>query len=242
MKKSGQKIGTRSRIVYENTDYGTSVADNLRDAAKAANLPITADISYCANTTDVSPQVLQLKEKNPDVVIFISYTSDAILYMKTMKNLDYLPTMVIGDDSGFSDPSYIKNVGAVAQGVHQPQRVGRRQAGSPTTKINELYKAKTGCDLDDTAARDMQGFFVLADAINRAGSTEPEAIQKALQQDRPQARPADDRLQGRQVRRDRAERAGSTYLIQLQGTRFELVWPETAANATLQWPMAGWAQ
>ena len=27
----------------------------------------------------------------------------------------------------------------------------------------------------------MQGFFVLADAINRAGSTEPEKIQAALQ-------------------------------------------------------------
>ena len=26
----------------------------------------------------------------------------------------------------------------------------------------------------------MQGFFVLADAINRAGSTEPEKIQAAL--------------------------------------------------------------
>ena len=44
--------------------------------------------------------MLQLKEKKPDVVIFISYTADSILYMKTMKNLDYLPPMVLGDDSG----------------------------------------------------------------------------------------------------------------------------------------------
>ena len=65
----------------------------------------------------MSAQVLQLKEKNPDVVIFISYTADAILYMKTMKNLDYMPPMVLGDDSGFSDPSFIPAVGDIAQGV-----------------------------------------------------------------------------------------------------------------------------
>ena len=34
----------------------------------------------------------------------------------------------------------------------------------------------------------------------------------------------------------------ATYLIQLHGNRYELVWPGTAANATLQWPMAGWVQ
>ena len=45
--------------------------------------------------------------KKPDAVIFVSYTSDAILYTKTMKSLDYLPPVVIGDDSGFSDPTFI---------------------------------------------------------------------------------------------------------------------------------------
>ena len=42
-------------------------------------------------------QVLQLKDKKPDVVIFVSYTSDAILYVKTMQALDYRPPVLIGD-------------------------------------------------------------------------------------------------------------------------------------------------
>src|SRR5881227_1541136 len=44
-------------------------------------------------------------------------TAYAILYMKTMRNLDYMPPMVIGDDTGFSDPSFIPGVADVAQGV-----------------------------------------------------------------------------------------------------------------------------
>src|SRR6266704_2115277 len=83
-------------VINENTDYGTSVADEIEAAARKANLPVAMRIPYGANSADVSAQVLQLKERRPDVVIFISYTPDAILYIKTMKNLDYLPPMVIG--------------------------------------------------------------------------------------------------------------------------------------------------
>ena len=79
-------------MVNENTDYGNSVADVIADGRprKQAS-PVAIRIPYSANSTDVQPQVLQLKEKNPDVVIFISYTSDAILYIKTMKELNWKP-------------------------------------------------------------------------------------------------------------------------------------------------------
>ena len=127
MKKAGKKIASIA-MVNENTDYGTSVAEAIEAAAKKNNLPVAIRIPYSASTTDVSAQVLQLKEKQPDVVIFISYTADSILYIKTMKNLDYLPPMVIGDDSGFSDPSFVPAIADIGQGADEPQRLGHRQA------------------------------------------------------------------------------------------------------------------
>src|SRR5690606_32164077 len=167
-------------IVNENTDYGTSVAKVLREAAKASGFNVAVEIPYSANTTDVSAQVLQLKEVNPDVVVFVSYTSAAILYVKTMRNLDYRPPMVIGDNSGFSDPSFAQSVGDIAQGAINRSAWDAGKPGSPTFKLNEMFKAKTGRDIDDTTGRAIQGFFTLADAINRAGSTDPEKIREAL--------------------------------------------------------------
>src|SRR4029077_17365537 len=102
MKSQGKTIASIA-IVNENTDYGTSVGDAIEAEAKKANVPVALRIPYSASSTDVSPQVLQLKQKQPDVVIFISYTADSILYMKTMRNLDYRAPMVIGDDTGSSD-------------------------------------------------------------------------------------------------------------------------------------------
>src|SRR5260370_14045924 len=110
-KAGGQKVNTIA-IVHENTEYGNSVSNVIADVFGKDGLSISQKISYSANSTDVQPQVLQLKEKNPDVVIFISYTSDAILYTKTMKELNWKPAIMIADDAGFNDPAYVKSMGS----------------------------------------------------------------------------------------------------------------------------------
>src|SRR5256885_1895881 len=241
MKRAGKKIGWIA-VVNENTDYGTSVAEAVEAAAKENKLPVAIRIPYSASTTDVSAQVLQLKEKRPDVVIFISYTSDSILYMKTMKNLDYMPPMVIGDDTGFSDPSFIPAVAEIAQGAMNRSAWDIGKPGSTTYKINEMYKAKTGRDLDDTSARNMQSFFALADALNRAGSTEPEKIRDALT--KTDLKPEQLMMGYDGVKFDETGQniLASTYLIQLKDKQYQLVWPDKAAAAKLDWPMKGWKQ
>jgi branched-chain amino acid transport system substrate-binding protein len=239
MKQAGHKVDTIA-IVNENTDYGTSVAGTVMEQAKAKGFNVVAQIPYSANATDVTAQVLQLKDKQPDAVIFISYTADAILYMKTFKNLDYLPAMVIGDDSGFSDPTFVPSVGSLAQGVMNRSAWDVGTAGSVTSKINEMFKAKTGHEMDDTSARSMQAMFVLADAINRAGSSEPAKIQKALQET--DLKPAQLMMGYRGVKFDQTGQniLAATYLIQLQGKDYVAVWPEKSATAKLKWPMTGW--
>ena len=110
MKATGVKTDTIA-MVHDNTEYGTSVATVITNVAKEQGQAAPIDIAYAANATDVQSQVLQLKEKKPDVVIMITYTSDAILFAKTMQALDYKPPMLLADDAGYSDPSFIKAVG-----------------------------------------------------------------------------------------------------------------------------------
>ena len=184
---------------------------------------------YSANATDVGPQVLQLKDKQPDVVIFISYTSDSILYMKTMRNVDYLPPMVLGDDSGFSDPSFIPAVADIAQGAMNRSAWDIGKPGSVTAKINEMYKAKTGSDLDDTSARNMQAMLVLA--MRSTAPARPIRRRSATRsRNRPQARSADDGLRGVKFDETGQNILPSTYLIQLKGKAYKLVWPEKSAE------------
>jgi branched-chain amino acid transport system substrate-binding protein len=241
MKAGGIKTDNVA-IVHENTEYGTSVAGVIASVFKENGLAIAQDIAYSANTTDVQSQVLQLKEKKPDVVIMVSYTSDAILYAKTMQSLDYKPPVMIADNSGFSDPSFIKAVGKIAQGVFNRSSWGVGPPGSTSFLINEMYKKKSGGDdLDDTSARQMQGFFVLCDAIDRAGSTEPDKIQAALKAT--DLKP-DQLIMGYKGVKfdDKGQNVlASGLVIQLQdGENYVPVWPKDRARTAPAFPYKGW--
>ena len=241
MKAGGQKVDNIA-IVHENTEYGTSVANVITGVFKENGLPIAQDIAYSANTTDVQSQVLQLKDKKPDVVIMISYTSDAILYAKTFQALDYKPPMMIADNSGYSDPSTLKAVGKQIQGIFNRSSFAIGAQGTPTFLINEIYKKKSGGDdLDDTAARQMQGFFVLVDAIDRAGSTDPAKIQAALKAT--DLKP-DQLIMGYKGVKfdDKGQNIlAAGLVIQLQdGENYVPVWPKQLAKTAPVFPYKGW--
>lgn len=227
-------------IVNENTDYGTSVGDAIATEAKKMNVPVSVRIPYSANGADVSAQVLQLKDKNPSVAMFVSYASDAILFMRTMKTLAYLPPMIIGDSAGFSDPSFLPAVGGISKGLLNRSVWNLGSPGSLSAGVNAIYKAKTGNEIGDVSGRNMQAFFVLADALNRAGSAEPAKLQAAL---RATDMPHSAMMIGYDgVRFDSTGQntESGTYLTQLQGANYVTVWPDEAAVAKVVWPMSGW--
>lgn len=68
LKAGGTKVDSIA-VVNENTEYGTSIAKVIREAAKDNGLNIGLEVAYSANTTDVQAQVLQLKDNNPDCII-----------------------------------------------------------------------------------------------------------------------------------------------------------------------------
>src|SRR5271165_199323 len=179
MQKAGKTIDSIA-LVNENTDYGTQVGNSIEAAFKASPIKLAVRIPYNANGADVSAQVLQLKGANPSVVIFISYASDAILFMRTMKSLDYLPPMILADDAGFNDLAFMPAVGPISQNLMSRSTWNLGPPGSLSARINEVFKAKVGREMDDASARDMEATFVLADALNRAGSTDPVKLQAAL--------------------------------------------------------------
>lgn len=240
MKAAGAKTDNVA-LVHDNTEYGTSVASVITSAFKDQGQNIALDIAYAVNATDVQSQVLQLKEKKPDVVIMISYASDAILFAKTMQALDYKPPMLLADDAGYSDPSFIKSVGKISVGTFNRSSWSVGPAGSPTALIAEMYKKKSGDEMDDTAARQMQGFFVLMEAIDRAGSTDPAKIQAALKAT--DLKP-DQLLMGYKGVKfdDKGQNVlASGLIIQLQdGENYVAVWPKGNAEKAPVMPYKGW--
>ena len=95
--------------------------------------------------------------------------------------------------------------------------------------------------MDDTAARDMQGFLVLVDAIDRAGSTEQAKIQAALKAT--DLKPNQLMMGYKGVKFDEKGQniLASAILIQLQdGENYVAVWPKVNAVKAPILPYKGW--
>ena len=131
-------------------------------------------------------------------------------------------------------------MGNLANGLVNRSVWSKGPPGSLAAAVNAIYQAKTGNEIGDVSGRSLQAFFVLADALNRAGSTDHAKLQAAL---RATDMPRSAMIIGYDgVKFDASGQniKSATYLTQLQGKSYVTIWPADAAVAKVQWPMTGW--
>jgi branched-chain amino acid transport system substrate-binding protein len=184
-KKRGVKLKTVG-LMQEDTLFGADSAKVQEDLAKRGGYEVVAKMAYRSRTTSLDAEVSRLKAANPDIFLPTSYTTDATLYVKTAKTLGYIPKMLIAQNAGWVDPAFVQEMRADIEGhiTRSPFALDLQAKKPLIREINELFKKQKdnpgGRDISEAPTRGLTAFTVLADAINRARSTNPEEIRKAL--------------------------------------------------------------
>jgi branched-chain amino acid transport system substrate-binding protein len=240
--KKGVSIKTIA-ILHEDTAYGTDTADLAKALAVEYGYEIVADIAYPQNATDATSEIQRIKAANPDVLLQADYTSNAILTVLAYRQLDLNVKAIIANDNGFSDQQYIAAVKDAGNYIYSRDvwSTDWVQNNPRVSKINDLYKARAGKDLTGTSARSFTGFMVLAEAINRAGSTDPEKIRQALLGTN--LAPTDIIMPWQGVRFDPQTHEnvlGNGIVVQMQQGAYYNVWPFEFAARQPIWPMPAW--
>src|SRR5215831_5872609 len=181
MKKKGTKIETLS-LFHEDTIFGTDSGNAQAKLAGERGYKIVADIKYRNNSPSLSAEVQQLKAANADVLMPSSYTTDGILLVKTMAELGYKPNAIVAQAAGFSEKALYDAVGDKLEGVISRGSFSLDLAAKRPMvgTVNAMFKEKSGKDLNDFSSRQFMGLIVMADAINRAKSTDGDKIREAL--------------------------------------------------------------
>jgi len=180
--KKGMKFETAA-IFHEDTAFGTDSAKVQEKLAAAAGIKVLEKITYKAQTTSLTSEVQRLKAANADVLLPSSYTSDTFLLLRTAKELDYNPKLIVAQNAGFTDPTFISTMGKDAEGsiTRSPYNSDLEGRIPLLSKVNAIFKKHSnGRDLSDVPARVFTGFMTLMDAFNRAGSTDPEKLRAAI--------------------------------------------------------------
>ena len=100
---------------------------------------------------DPDAEVGKLKAANADVLLPSSYTNDAILFIRTAKNLDYNPRLLIAQNAGWTDPTFLKEMGKDAEGhiTRAPFALDMAAKKPMINQVNELFKKAGGRDISD---------------------------------------------------------------------------------------------
>lgn len=230
-------------IVNENTLYGSDANKITKKYIQERGYDLVADIAYPANTSEVTSEAQRLKAAAPDVVFQISYTSDAVLFMKTYRQLDFNPQAFVAYGAGFVDPEFRKVLGkdsedAITRASWAPDIAQK----NPLAKaIADTFKQRANQEMTENSARDFTGMITLLDAINRAKSTDPKAIQAALQQTNI---PGDQLIMpwpGVKFDDKGQNTLAQGINMQVQGGNYYTVWPFNAASKPIVWPRPKWS-
>jgi branched-chain amino acid transport system substrate-binding protein len=165
----------------ENSEWGSFVSKLIEEFAPQFGFNLRKSLLYSDKAPDLSSEVRSLRASRADVLLFASYTSDAILMVKTLKAQKIQPRIIWGQDAGFEKPEFRSAlgddiVGILTRTVFLPQVV---QIKDVAGQVNRLYKQKTDNDLGGASARAFTGLQTWVYVLEKAGSKDPAAIQAA---------------------------------------------------------------
>ena len=173
-KRKGAKISSVA-TVYENTNFGTGVNNAIKKNAEKYGYRLVAEVAYAEKGTSAIAEVQKVKAASPDVVMPASYTADAILYMKTFKDLNYVPQAILAMDAGYISDEFKKTLGKDGEYVlsREVWALDLAKKKPMIAKVNEIYKKRFGRDMNGNSARSFTGFLVLVGRHQQRGVDGP---------------------------------------------------------------------
>lgn len=172
------------RAVVTNTAdaFGKGMSGGFIKFMKKSGLPIEIvdRVQYPLGIQDLSAEIARVKAAKPDILFPISRPGDGIILTRELYKQRVELMGIYGPGSpGWYEPDVIKSLGKLIYYVMvnvpwiNPNSPVYQQANAAFLKAYNKY-------LDTNSAYAYTGVLVIADALERAGSTDPEKLVQAI--------------------------------------------------------------
>ncbi len=230
----------------ENTEWGAGTRDVIKEFAEEYGYKIVSDVTYPHESPDLTAEVRRLLAPKPEILLFASYISDAILLTKTMMEFKAKAKIFWSQDVGFYQPKYMETFGAKTEGILNRTVFSKKlfDVKPVAQHINEEFKKRTEVDFMGTSARAFTGMQAWAYVLNKAGSTDPEAIREAAESIEIPGEELIVPWKGIKFEDVGEETNQNTWssglIVQYQKQEPEIIYPLDVATADFIYPWPGW--
>jgi len=159
-------------------DYSIGLTEAIRQYFVANGARILTELSYSSGDTNFRTQLTEVRMAHPDVIFLPGYYTEAALILRQAKQLGIDCPFVGGE--GWDSPALIQIAGKSADGNYYTDHFSANDPSPIVQKFVQEYRAKYGSIPDALAALWYDGARLMAQALQRAGSTDPEKIRDAL--------------------------------------------------------------
>jgi branched-chain amino acid transport system substrate-binding protein len=173
-----KKLGKHTAAIVMTIDdpYSTGLADFFKQNFEKVGGKVVAEVSYTSGEKDFRAPLTKVKASNPDIIFIPAYYNDVALIAKQARDLGIKQVLLGGD--GWPSDNLISLAGKALEGCMFINHLDME--GAAAKPMHDEYKAKYGklAELNSYMVHD--ALYMVVDAMQRAKSIEPVAIQKAL--------------------------------------------------------------
>jgi branched-chain amino acid transport system substrate-binding protein len=227
-------------VVYENTNFGQSNNKSMTDAAQKAGLNVIANEAYQASSPDYKALLQRVKAKNPEAIYLASYLLDASTLMRQAEQVNLNPKYYTSAGTGFAAaefPTPDKGAGKYAEYTYSVSQWLPTARWKGSKQFDDAFFKLTNSHPAYHAMEAYASLIVAAEAIKKAGRTEPKAIRDAIASiDLP------DTPFGPVKFDQRGQNHHPVLITQVQKGQYKVVWPENAAEAKPIYPTPEWSK
>jgi len=159
-------------VIDDSTAYGQGLADTFTAAAKAGGADIVAREHTSDKDTDFKALLTRVKGRDPDVIMFGGVDPQAGPMVKQMSELDMHAKFLGGD--GIQTPNFIRLAGEKeAEGVYASMPGLPKEQMPGGQQFMDKYQSRYHKEVELYAPMGYDAVFLFAEAMKRAGSTDP---------------------------------------------------------------------
>jgi branched-chain amino acid transport system substrate-binding protein len=166
-------------LIDQAQDYCVGLANFFMAEFKRRGGQIVA-VSYIqTGDQDFSAQISAFKGENPDLIYAPNYYAEDALLAKQLQDLGVKAPILTGD--GAQVPELLSIGGPAVEGMYFTAHFHRQGATTPLARqFLQAYEATYKKDLDAFAALGADCYFLLAQALEKAGGSDGTRIARAL--------------------------------------------------------------
>ena len=172
------KAQTASILVDSKSDYSVGLAHAISEVFTARGGRVVSELKYAEGDSDFSAQLTSIRADKPDVIFVPGYYTDAGLIARQARGLGITATLLGGD--GWDSPKLAEIGGPAVEGSYFSNHYSVDDPAPVVRAFVAAYKKAYGADPDSIAASSYDAARLVADAIQRAGSTEGKRVRDAL--------------------------------------------------------------